>query len=80
MGGAPNNPGWYHNLKANPSAACTIDGRAYACLAREASGEEYNSIWQRASQTYLGYTLYKQRVGDRRIPIMMLELKPEAGL
>lgn len=71
--GQDHHPGWYHNLKANPCATCVIDGVSGVYRAREAIGEEYEYFWQRASQTYFGYTLYKQRVGDRRIPIMVLQ-------
>jgi len=71
--GQDHHPGWYHNLKANPIAKCTIDGVTGTYRAHEASGEEYTLFWQRASETYLGYSLYKQRVGQRRIPIMVLE-------
>ena len=76
--GQDHHPGWYHNLKANPSATGTIEGVSRTYRAHEASGEEYDYFWQRASQTYLGYTLYKQRVGDRRIPILVLEAEPES--
>jgi deazaflavin-dependent oxidoreductase (nitroreductase family) len=71
--GQDHHPGWYHNLKTNPIAHCAIDGSTGVYRAREASGEEYARYWQRASQTYLGYPLYKQRVGERRIPILILE-------
>jgi len=73
--GQDHHPGWYHNLKANPVATCTIEGVSRAYRAHEASGEEYDYYWQRASQTYFAYTLYKQRVGNRRIPIMVLEIE-----
>ena len=76
--GQNHHPGWYHNLKANPVATGTIKGKSRPYRAREASGEEYDHYWQRASQIYLGYPLYKQRVGDRRIPIMVLEAEPES--
>jgi deazaflavin-dependent oxidoreductase (nitroreductase family) len=71
--GQDHHPGWYHNLKANPLAHCAIDGVSSTYLAHEASGEEYTRFWQKATQTYLGYPLYRQRVGERRIPIMVLE-------
>lgn len=71
--GQDRHPAWYHNLKANPCAHCVIDGAAGEYRAREASGDEYAFFWQRASQTYLGYTLYRRRVGRRRIPILVLE-------
>lgn len=71
--GQGRHPGWYYNLKANPHASCTIRGVTGAYRAQEAGGEEYDRFWQIASQTYLGYPLYKQRLGQRRIPIMLLE-------
>jgi deazaflavin-dependent oxidoreductase (nitroreductase family) len=73
--GQDHHPGWYFNLKANPVATCTIDGVTGVYRAHEACGEEYNHYWQRASQVYFGYTIYKQRLGDRRIPIMVLEIE-----
>jgi deazaflavin-dependent oxidoreductase (nitroreductase family) len=65
-------PAWYLNLKANPHATCSIRGQTRAYVAHEASGEEYERFWQDAADTYFGYPLYKQRVGARRIPIMIM--------
>jgi deazaflavin-dependent oxidoreductase (nitroreductase family) len=65
-------PAWYHNLKANPRAIGSIRGQTGAYVAHEASGEEYERFWQCAANTYGGYPLYKQRVGGRRIPIMIM--------
>jgi deazaflavin-dependent oxidoreductase (nitroreductase family) len=73
--GQDHHPGWYHNLKANPVVTCTIHGVSRVYRAHEASGQEYDAYWQCASQVYFGYTLYKRRVGDRRIPIMVLEIE-----
>jgi len=65
-------PAWYFNLKAHPRAIGSIRGQAETYLAHEASGEEYERFWQYAANTYVGYPLYKQRVGERRIPIMIM--------
>lgn len=70
--GQKHDPDWYHNLKANPRAVCTIQGHAQEYSAREASGEEYERFWQAAVDTYFGYSTYKQRVGKRHIPIFIL--------
>jgi deazaflavin-dependent oxidoreductase (nitroreductase family) len=75
--GQDHHPAWYHNLKANPAAAGTIDGVTRNYRAREAVGQEYDDFWHLACQAYFAYTLYKQRVRDRRIPILVLEI--EAG-
>lgn len=71
--GQDHHPAWYHNLKAHPRAACTLDGVTLSYRARPASDEEYQRFWQIASRTYAGYPLYRQRVGSRHIPIMVLE-------
>ena len=71
--GQKHHPGWYYNLKANPQAKCTIAGVARDYLAYEASGDEYASFWQRAIDTYPGFSNYQERAGDRHIPIMILE-------
>jgi deazaflavin-dependent oxidoreductase (nitroreductase family) len=65
-------PAWYFNLKANPHAICSIGGRAGEYVAHEAVGEEYERFWAHAVRTYIGYSLYKQRAGGRRIPIMVM--------
>jgi deazaflavin-dependent oxidoreductase (nitroreductase family) len=66
-------PAWYFNLKANSHATCSIDGHIGEYLAHEASGEEYERFWRYAVNMYAGYHFYKQRVGKRRIPIMVMK-------
>jgi deazaflavin-dependent oxidoreductase (nitroreductase family) len=70
--GQRHHPAWYFNLKASPHATCSLGGILGTYLAHEASGDEYDRYWNCAVQTYLGYPLYKQRAGERRIPIMVL--------
>jgi deazaflavin-dependent oxidoreductase (nitroreductase family) len=66
-------PNWYFNLKAHPQAVCTVDGKTASYMAREATGDEYERFWQRATEIYMGYALYKQRIASgRRIPIMVM--------
>jgi len=65
-------PAWYFNLKANPHANCSISGEAREYMAHEAVSDEYARFWQYASDTYIGYPLYKQRISGRNIPIMVM--------
>jgi len=65
-------PAWYFNLKANPRVTCTIDGQDGEYVAHQAEGEEYKRFWQYAEAVYRGYPNYKQRVGDRDVPIMVM--------
>lgn len=69
-------PAWFYNLRANPQATCSIAGESRQYTAHEATGEEYERFWQSAVDTYLGYSLYKQRIHGRKIPvIVMTQLK-----
>jgi deazaflavin-dependent oxidoreductase (nitroreductase family) len=70
--GQRHHPAWYHNLKANPRATCSIAGQAGDYIAHEAEGVEYDRFWQAATNTYIGFPLYRQRAGDRHIPIMVM--------
>jgi deazaflavin-dependent oxidoreductase (nitroreductase family) len=70
--GQKNHPAWYFNLRANPRATCSIAGRAADYVAHEAKGEEYDSYWQCAMDTYLGFPTYRERAGDRHIPILVM--------
>jgi deazaflavin-dependent oxidoreductase (nitroreductase family) len=70
--GQHHHPAWYFNLKANPRATCSISGHLGMYIAHEAYGEEYERFWRCASETYIGFPLYKQRAGERSIPIMIL--------
>lgn len=70
--GQRHHPGWYYNLKAHPHVSGTIDQQTRTYLAHEAAGAEYDRFWEYALQIYPGYELYRQRVGKRHIPIMVL--------
>ena len=65
-------PSWYYNLRATPHASILLDGKQKVYIAREIKGEEYEHYWKLAEATYLGMSKYKERVGERRIPIMIL--------
>ena len=75
-GGAPEHPGWYHNVKANPEAyveVATPEGlRTVRVRAREAEGAERDRIWAdrvAIAPTFADY----ERKTSRRIPVIILE-------
>ncbi|RRR75004.1 MAG: nitroreductase family deazaflavin-dependent oxidoreductase [Candidatus Viridilinea halotolerans] len=70
--GQKRHPAWYFNLKANPRATCAIAGKTGEYVAHEAVEEEYARFWQYAADTYVGYPLYKERIRERSIPIMVM--------
>jgi len=73
--GQPHHPAWYYNLKAHPCATGVIDRQVKTYIAHEASNEEYARFWQVAIEIYPGYQLYQERLGKRRIPIMVLTVE-----
>ena len=70
--GSSHHPGWYYNLRANPEATITIQGKAAKYIAHEAAGDERERCWRTAVNNYAGYAAYERRAGDRTIPIMVL--------
>jgi deazaflavin-dependent oxidoreductase (nitroreductase family) len=75
-GGAPKNPAWYHNLKANPDVEASSDGRPSPYRAREAVGPERDRLWALATTLYSGYDDYQEKADStshRRIPVIVLE-------
>jgi len=70
--GAEHHPAWYHNLKAHPDVEVEVDGKRIAVTAREALDAERDELWQLVNDNYLGYEVYQQRAGARRIPVMVL--------
>jgi len=71
-GGAPKNPVWYANVKANPEVDLQDGTVTKDYTAREVSGEERALWWERAVATYADYADY-QRKTDRQIPVFVLE-------
>jgi len=72
QGGAPTNPNWVHNFRANPSVQLQ-DGRDRKdMVAREVSGAERAQWWERAVAAYPPYAEYQERT-TRLIPVFVLE-------
>ncbi|HEY3210630.1 MAG TPA: nitroreductase family deazaflavin-dependent oxidoreductase [Actinomycetota bacterium] len=71
-GGAPTNPDWYHNLRANPRATVEVGTETIAVRARVAEGEERERLWSRAKEAIPGFASYERRT-PRQIPVIILE-------
>ena len=75
-GGAPDNPAWYNNLKANPVARVEVGTAAgtetFEVRAREAEGEERERMFADRVAVAPGFGEY-QRNTSRQIPVMILE-------
>src|SRR6185295_8195646 len=71
IGGAPDNPSWYGNLVADPTALMIQDGvEAHDFVAREVEGDERALWWDRAVAAYPPYSDYQERT-SRTIPVFV---------
>lgn len=70
-GGAPEHPGWYHNMIADPSNIWLQDGPApFRVSVREVSGDERSEWWERSAAVYPPYLEYQENT-DREIPVLI---------
>ena len=65
-------PGWYFNLRKQPSGEVLCNNRTVSVVAREAEGSEWQAAWDGARQLYAGYEAYARRITDRQVHIMVL--------
>jgi deazaflavin-dependent oxidoreductase (nitroreductase family) len=72
VGGAPKNPVWYANLKADPRVELQDGPVKQDMKAREVTGRERDEWWERAVAAFPQYAEY-QRNTDRTIPVFVLE-------
>lgn len=70
--GAPTNPDWYHNLRANPEAAVEVGTETIRVRARVAEGEERERIWERQKRDNPNFADY-EKLTARPIPVVVLE-------
>jgi deazaflavin-dependent oxidoreductase (nitroreductase family) len=74
--GQQRNPAWYYNLRANPHVTITLGGATREMVAQELEGEERDRQYARGIEVYPGWTQYRERASNRRIPV--IELTPVA--
>jgi deazaflavin-dependent oxidoreductase (nitroreductase family) len=70
--GAAEHPGWYYNLKANPSATVTLEGDTWDATARLATHAERDEIWARGLEIFPGLARERAWAGDRQIEAFVL--------
>jgi F420H(2)-dependent quinone reductase len=77
VGGAPKNPVWYHNLKADPTAVTIQDGPEPwdADIEELPEGPERDAWWERAVAAFPPYADYQEKT-DRRIPVFVARRRP----
>ena len=71
MGGAPQNPVWYHNLLADPDNVMVQDGPApFDVTVREVTGEQRAAWWDRSVAVFSNYADYQAKT-ERTIPVLV---------
>ena len=76
--GQPTNPGWFHNLKANPDTTIQIGSMQRRVHARVATNEEHDRMWPKFVAFYPDYEFFQRIAKGRKIPIVILE-PPDGG-
>jgi deazaflavin-dependent oxidoreductase (nitroreductase family) len=70
-GGAPTNPDWYHNLKANPKIDVEVGTDRFAVVADELDRAERDEVWPALVAERPGFGGYQEKT-DRIIPVFRL--------
>ena len=75
MGGAPTNPVWVHNLRANPDVEIRDHAVVQAMRVREVNDRaERARLWKLAVAAYPPYEDYQAKT-TRQIPVFLAELR-----
>jgi deazaflavin-dependent oxidoreductase (nitroreductase family) len=75
-GGAPKNPAWFHNLRANPDTVVEVGRDRRPVTAHVAGDQERERLWGALVDIFPAYGDYQGRA-ERTIPVIVL--KPRAG-
>ena len=70
--GAPTNPAWYHNLRANPIVGVEAGGEAFKARATVTDPEERERLWAKHVEARPEFAEYPEKSG-RIIPVITLE-------
>lgn len=70
--GAPTNPDWYHNLRANPEATIEVGGDTIAVTATVADPPTRERLWEAQKGDVPQFAGYEAAT-TRTIPVVVLE-------
>jgi deazaflavin-dependent oxidoreductase (nitroreductase family) len=71
-GGAPDHPGWYKNLVAQPAVKLQVAADKFAARASTAKGAERARLWSLMTKIWPAYDEYQSKT-KREIPVVILE-------
>lgn len=79
LGGAPKDPVWVHNLRADGNVEVRDETVAQPMLAREVTDDdERTRLWQLCVAAFPPYADYQKRT-ERKIPLFLAEPLPGSG-
>jgi deazaflavin-dependent oxidoreductase (nitroreductase family) len=70
--GAPENPAWYHNLRANPTATVEVGPDTVEVEAVVTDGDERERLFSKQKQLMPTFADYEQKT-ERQIPVVALQ-------
>jgi deazaflavin-dependent oxidoreductase (nitroreductase family) len=70
-GGAPKNPDWYHNLRANPRTEVEVGTETFTVDTVELTGDEHAELWARITAAMPGFADYQTKT-ERTIPLLAM--------
>jgi deazaflavin-dependent oxidoreductase (nitroreductase family) len=71
-GGKRTDPGWYHNLVANPAVVVQVRDETFGAVARPADPDERPRLWELMVGVFPKYARYEARAG-RALPVVVVE-------
>lgn len=72
-GGAPTDPFWARNMKANPQIWIRIDRKLRPAVAELATGERRAKLWNAITEREKVYIHYQQLAQPRELPFFVLK-------
>ena len=71
QGGAPDHPGWFKNIEANPDdVEIQVKADRIPVRPHVAEGEERDRLWSQMNEVWPDYDEYQKKT-DREIPVMV---------
>ncbi len=71
--GAPKDPAWVHNLRAQPEASIEVGTETLPVRARFTEGAERDEIWSAQKRDAPTFAEYEAKT-DREIPVIVLDV------
>jgi len=71
-GGAPDHPGWYKNLAADPKVGLQVAADKFSARASTAKGADRERLWKVMTKIWPAYDEYQTKT-KREIPVVILE-------